>query len=235
MDDKKEIFLRGIEEIIPGDSLESLFAGKSLKIKWGADPSAPDLHLGHMVVLKKIRLLQDMGHRVQFLIGDFTAMIGDPTGKSETRKSISAEVVKKNAITYQEQVFKILDKNKTEIVYNSQWLNKMYARDIIELSSKYNVARMLERDDFNKRYKNQQSICISEFMYPLLQGYDSVFLENDIEIGGTDQKFNLLIGRYLQKEYGKKTQIVITVKILEGFDVMQKKRNSNNKRVIKRT
>lgn len=210
-------------EIIPREELiEKLNSGKKLRIKFGADPSAPDLHLGHTVPLRKLKELQDMGHHIIFLIGDFTAMIGDPTGKSETRKSLSKEQVMENALSYQNQVFKILDKDKTEVVYNSSWLKKLSPEDMIKLMSNYTVARMLERDDFSKRFKNEQSICIHEFMYPLLQGHDSVALKADIELGGTDQKFNLLVGRQLQKEAGQKPQAVIMMPILEGTDGVQK-------------
>ncbi|MFC1753732.1 tyrosine--tRNA ligase [Thermoproteota archaeon] len=227
-----ERFLRGIQEIIPESAVELIKqVKKPLKIKFGADPSAPDLHLGHMVVLNKLRLLQEMGHRVQFVIGDFTARIGDPTGRSETRVPLTHQQIKTNAKTYQEQIFKILDKLKTDIFYNSIWLDKLTAQDMIELSAKYTVARMLERDDFNKRYNNNQSISIHEFLYPLLQGYDSVELESDVEIGGTDQTFNLLVGRHLQKEFGKKLQAVITCPILEGLDGVQKMSKSLNNHI----
>lgn len=216
-------FLKGFVDVINVDDLKELFSSKrKLKVKWGADPSAPDLHLGHTVVLRKLKLLQDLGHEIVFLIGDFTAMIGDPTGKSKTRKELSEEEVKKNAETYQEQVFKILDRKKTTVVYNSAWLNQLKARDMVKLTAHYNVARMLERDDFNKRFHNNISISLHEFLYPLLQGYDSVALEADIEMGGTDQKFNLLVGRHLQKEYGQKPQVVLTMPILEGLDGVQK-------------
>lgn len=215
--------LNGLDEIIPDNiGKELLIGSKPLTIKFGADPSAPDLHLGHMVVLNKLRILQNMGHSVIFLIGDFTAMIGDPTGKSKTRPALQPDQVKQNAVTYQEQVFKILDPAKTTVVYNSDWLGKLSAKDMIELAAKYTVARMLERDDFEKRFKRNIAISIHEFLYPLLQGYDSVHLENDIEIGGRDQKFNLLMGRYLQEQAGQKPQICITVPILEGMDGVQK-------------
>lgn len=228
-----EKFNRGIEEIIPKSCSDTLKESKKpLKVKFGADPSAPDLHLGHMVVLNKLRLLQEMGHEIIFLIGDFTAMIGDPTGKSETRKPLTIDDVKANAETYQEQVFKILDKSKTRVVFNSEWLDKLTGSDMIKLSARYTVARMLERDDFNKRFKGERSISIHEFLYPLLQGYDSVALESDIEIGGTDQKFNLLMGRHLQREYGCKVeQSIITVPILEGLDGVQKMSKSLNNHV----
>jgi tyrosyl-tRNA synthetase len=225
------IFKQGVESIIPEKDEDKLKCG-GLTIKFGADPSAPDLHLGHMVVLNKLRLLQDLGHQVQFLIGDFTAMIGDPTGKSETRKSITKEQVKENAESYQLQVFKILDPEKTTVVFNSTWLDKLSASQLISLSGRYTVARMLERDDFNKRFKGNKSISIHEFLYPLLQGYDSVELKSDVEIGGTDQTFNLLMGRHLQREYGqKKQQTIITVPILEGLDGVQKMSKSLNNHI----
>lgn len=215
--------LKGFVDVINIEDLKEIMSSKrKLKIKWGADPSAPDLHLGHTVVLRKLRLFQDLGHEIIFLIGDFTAMIGDPTGKSKTRKELTEAEVKKNAETYQEQVFKILDRSKTTVVYNSTWLEKLTAKDVVKLTAKYNVARMLERDDFNKRFTNNISISLHEFLYPLLQGYDSVALEADIEIGGTDQKFNLLVGRHLQKEYHQKPQVVLTMPILEGLDGKQK-------------
>ncbi len=216
-------FQKGIAEIINIEDLDSLLtSGKKLRIKWGADPSAPDLHLGHTVVLRKLKQLQDLDHQVIFLIGNFTATIGDPSGKSKTRKALSDEEVAVNAQTYQDQVFKILDRDKTTVVYNGDWLNKLTAKDLINLTAKYNVARMLERDDFQKRFHNNQTISIHEFIYPLLQGYDSVQLQADIEIGGTDQKFNLLVGRHLQKESGQTPQVVITVPILEGLDGVNK-------------
>jgi len=216
-------FFRGVEDCIPETAKESLCnPQKPLLIKFGADPSAPDLHLGHTVVLRKLRQLQNLGHKVVFLIGDFTAMIGDPTGKSETRKPISADQIVLNAKTYQEQVFKILDREKTQVVFNSTWLNTLTPQQFITLSSQYTVSRMLERDDFHKRFQAQKPISIHEFLYPLLQGYDSVALKADVEIGGTDQKFNLLMGRTLQKEYGQTPQTVLTVSILEGLDGVQK-------------
>lgn len=228
----KKIF-QGSVDIIEKKELQNLLNSNSkpLRIKWGADPSAPDLHLGHTVVLRKLKSLQNMGHKIIFLIGDFTAMIGDPTGKSKTRKQLTKEEVLQNAKTYQEQIFKILDKSKTEIVYNSEWLNKLSSVDLIKLTAKYNVARMLERDDFNKRFKSNQSISIHEFLYPLLQGYDSVHLKADLEIGGTDQKFNLLIGRHLQREYRQKPQIIITMPILEGLDGVNKMSKSLNNHI----
>jgi len=208
---------RGIETCFPEDLLTKL-SEKPHTIKFGADPSAPDLHLGHMVILNKLRAFQEKGHHIIFIIGDFTAMIGDPTGKSETRKPLDEAQIKENAKTYQDQLFKILDRSKTTVVYNSDWLGKLSAKDLVQLSAKYTVARMLERDDFTKRFSNNQSISIHEFLYPLLQGHDSVHLKNDIEIGGTDQTFNLLMGRHLQKESGQKPQGVITMPILEGLD-----------------
>ena len=215
--------LRGIVDCISPDELtEKLKLGRKLRIKFGADPSAPDLHLGHTVVLRKLRQFQELGHDVIFLIGNFTATIGDPSGKSKTRKALSDEDVLINAKTYQDQIFKILDRNKTTVVYNNDWLGKMSAKDIIKLAGKYNVARMLERDDFHKRFTSNQTISLHEFMYPLLQGYDSVHLEADIELGGTDQRFNLLVGRHLQKEFGQTPQVVITMPILEGLDGVQK-------------
>lgn len=205
------------------EKLTACYAKKqTLRVKFGADPTAPDIHLGHTVVLNKLRQFQDLGHTVYFIIGDFTAMIGDPSGKSETRKPLSRDVVMRHAETYQTQIFKILDKEKTVTVFNSSWLDKMSFRDVIELSAKYSVARMLERDDFSKRYKAGQSITIVEFLYPLIQGYDSVSLHADVELGGTDQLFNLLVGRDLQREYGQKEQVVLTMPILEGTDGVQK-------------
>lgn len=216
--------LAGMDTCYPNDLIETLSKSGStpLTIKFGADPSAPDLHLGHMVVLNKLAILQQMGHHVLFLIGDFTAMIGDPTGKSETRKPLTQADVSTYSETYQAQVFRILDPKKTTVVFNSAWLNVLSPQELITLSAKYTVARMLERDDFSKRFKGEKSISIHEFLYPLLQGYDSVHLKNDIEIGGTDQTFNLLMGRHLQKEYGVKPQGVITVPILEGLDGTKK-------------
>jgi len=221
--DNLELICRGTEEVIKLDELKTkLSSGKKLKIKAGFDPTAPDLHVGHTVLINKMRQFQDLGHEVIFLIGDFTGMIGDPSGKSVTRKALSREQVLENAQTYQQQIYKILDKDKTTIAFNSQWFNDMSAADMIELSAQYNVARMLERDDFNKRYKSGQSIAIHEFMYPLVQGYDSVALKADVELGGTDQKFNLLVGRHLQTQAGQEPQVVITVPLLEGLDGVQK-------------
>lgn len=215
--------LRGADEIIPQQELQNKIAtGKPLTVKAGFDPTAPDLHLGHTVLINKLRQFQQLGHNVIFLIGDFTGLIGDPTGKSATRPPLSAEELQQNSITYQEQVFKILDPEKTSVRYNSEWMNKMSSADMIRLSAQYTVARMLERDDFSKRYAANQSIAIHEFLYPLVQGYDSVALKADIELGGTDQKFNLLVGRELQKHYGESQQAILTVPILEGLDGVQK-------------
>lgn len=214
---------RGAEEIlVEKELIEKLESGKPLRIKAGFDPTAPDLHLGHTVLLNKLRQFQEMGHQILFLIGDFTGMIGDPTGKNVTRQPLTPEQVKKNAETYQQQVFKILDPDKTQVVFNSHWMNEMSAADMIRLASNHTVARMLERDDFHKRYSNNQSIAIHEFLYPLIQGYDSVVLEADVELGGTDQKFNLLMGRELQKVYGKPQQCILTMPLLVGLDGVQK-------------
>jgi tyrosyl-tRNA synthetase len=214
---------RGTHEIIVYAELEKqLKAGKRLRIKAGFDPTAPDLHLGHTVLLNKMRQFQDLGHEVIFLIGDFTGMIGDPSGKSATRKPLTQQEVLANAETYQTQVFKILDESKTTIAFNSQWMSQQNAVDLIKLASHCTVARMLERDDFHKRYTSQQPIAIHEFLYPLVQGYDSVMLKADVEFGGTDQKFNLLMGRELQRHYGQVPQIVITMPLLEGLDGVKK-------------
>jgi tyrosyl-tRNA synthetase len=222
------IIKRGSDEVlIETELLEKLKKGVPLKIKAGFDPTAPDLHLGHAVLLNKLRQFQDLGHEVYFLIGDFTGMIGDPTGKNVTRPPLSEEDVKENAETYSEQVFKILDKAKTKIVFNSKWLDDLGASGIVKLASTHTVARMLERDDFAKRYKANQPISIHEFLYPLLQGYDSVALKSDIEIGGTDQKFNLLMGRELQKHFGQNPQCIITMPLLEGLDGVQKMSKSS--------
>src|SRR5512141_1489025 len=221
------IIKRGTVEILVEKELEeklakSLATGVPLKIKAGFDPTAPDLHLGHTVLLQKMRQFQQLGHEVSFLIGDFTGMIGDPTGKSETRKALTREDVLKNAESYKEQVFKILDPAKTKVVFNSEWLSAMTATEMINLAAKYTVARMLERDDFGKRYANQMPISIHEFLYPLIQGYDSVALQSDVELGGTDQKFNLLVGRELQREWGQRPQSVLTMPLLEGLDGVNK-------------
>ncbi len=214
---------RGTEEILCEEELrERLESGRPLRIKAGFDPTAPDLHLGHTVLINKLRQFQDLGHEVLFLIGDFTAMIGDPTGRSQTRPRLTRDQVIENARTYEQQIFKILDPTRTLVVFNSSWMGEMNASDLVELASTYTVARMLERDDFAKRYKTGQPIAIHEFLYPLIQGYDSVALRADVELGGTDQRFNMLIGRELQKHYGQAPQIVITLPILEGTDGVQK-------------
>jgi tyrosyl-tRNA synthetase len=218
-----EILGRGIEEILLESELEKkLKEGRPLRIKAGFDPTAPDLHLGHTVLLNKLKQFQDLGHEIIFLIGDFTGMIGDPTGKNITRKPLTSEQVTENAKSYQEQVFKILAKDKTRVVFNSEWMGKLSAADLIQLAAKHTVARMLERDDFSKRYKGGQPIAVHEFLYPLIQGYDSVELRADVELGGTDQKFNLLVGRQLQETYGQAPQVVLTVPILEGLNGVQK-------------
>ncbi len=222
-----EIIKRGTVEILPEDELveklkRSISTGKPLTIKLGLDPTAPDIHLGHTVVLHKIRQFQELGHQAVILLGDFTARIGDPTGRSETRKPLTEEQVLENARTYERQMFKILDPQKTKLVFNSHWLARLTFSQVIELASKYTVARMLERDDFAKRYGENLPIGIHEFFYPLMQGYDSVELKPDIELGGTDQKFNLLMGRTLQKEYGQEPQIAIMMPIIEGLDGVQK-------------
>ncbi|MEW5839192.1 MAG: tyrosine--tRNA ligase [Pseudomonadota bacterium] len=214
---------RGTEEIlVEAELLEKLKLNRPLRIKAGFDPTAPDLHLGHTVLINKLRTFQELGHEVIFLIGDFTGMIGDPTGKSATRKPLTREQVLENARSYEEQVFKILDPQKTRVEFNSRWMGGMDSTEMIRLASRYTVARMLERDDFSNRYAGQQPIAIHEFLYPLVQGYDSVALDADVELGGTDQKFNLLVGRELQRQYGKAQQIVITMPILEGLDGVQK-------------
>ncbi|MGA2655583.1 MAG: tyrosine--tRNA ligase, partial [Gammaproteobacteria bacterium] len=215
--------LRGTDEILVQDELSALLSSKKpLRVKVGFDPTAPDLHLGHTVLLNKAKQFQDLGHHVIFLIGDFTAMIGDPTGRNVMRQPLSAEQVQKHSKTYKDQIVKILDPKKTEIVYNSSWMQKKNAADLIQLASTFTVARMLEREDFAKRYANHQSIAIHEFLYPLIQGYDSIELQADIELGGTDQKFNLLTGRELQKHFGQKPQVVITMPLLEGLDGVKK-------------
>jgi tyrosyl-tRNA synthetase len=227
--DALAIIKRGVEEIIVEDGLvKKLESGKKLRIKAGFDPTAPDLHLGHTVLINKLKQFQDLGHEVLFLIGDFTGMIGDPTGKSATRPPLTKEQVKQNADTYKEQVFKILDPNLTTVVFNSEWMSKMSAAEMIQLAGQYTVARMLERDDFSKRFKGEQSIAIHEFLYPLVQGYDSVALKADVELGGTDQKFNLLMGRTLQKSAGMEPQTIITLPLLEGLDGVQKMSKSLN-------
>ena len=214
---------RGVEEIIPEEELIArLKGGRPLRVKVGFDPTAPDLHLGHTVVVNKMRQFQDFGHEIIFLIGDFTGMIGDPSGKSTTRPPLSRDEIEQNAVTYREQVFKILDPKKTRIEFNSVWGNELGAEGLIRLAARYTVARILERDDFSTRYRNGEPIAIHEFLYPLMQGYDSVALEADVELGGTDQKFNLLVGRELQKQYGQAPQIVLTMPLLEGLDGVQK-------------
>jgi tyrosyl-tRNA synthetase len=222
------LIARGADEILKREELEARLlasakaGGKPLRVKAGFDPTAPDLHIGHTVLLNKLRQFQDLGHQVIFLIGDFTGMIGDPTGKNATRKPLTREDVLSNAKTYEAQVFKVLDRERTEVRFNSEWFGKMTAADMIRLAGQHTVARMLERDDFAKRYAAQQSIAIHEFLYPLVQGYDSVALEADVELGGTDQKFNLLMGRGLQEHYGQKPQVVLTMPLLEGLDGVQK-------------
>ncbi len=217
------VIKKGVEELLLENELvEKLKKNKPLRVKAGFDPTAPDLHLGHTVLLTKMRQLQDLGHHIMFLIGDFTGMIGDPTGKNATRPPLTPEQIKINAETYTKQVFKILDPEKTEICFNSKWLNDLGAAGMLKLAASQTVARMLERDDFSKRFKNNQSISIHEFMYPLLQGYDSVAMNADIELGGTDQKFNLLMGRELQKQHGQDTQVVLMMPLLEGLDGVNK-------------
>jgi|TARA_B110000263_G_scaffold156682_1_gene136092 tyrosyl-tRNA synthetase len=214
---------RGAEEIlVEAELIERLETGKPLRVKVGFDPTAPDLHLGHTVLINKMRQFQDLGHEIIFLIGDFTGMIGDPSGKNATRPALSPEEIAQNALTYKEQVFKILDPDKTIVDFNSRWGNELGAEGLIRLASRYTVARMLERDDFSTRYRDSQPIAVHEFLYPLMQGYDSVALKADVELGGTDQKFNLLVGRELQKQYGLEPQIVLTVPLLEGLDGIQK-------------
>ena len=221
--DAMDLIARGTEEIlVAGELRKKLERGNPLRIKAGFDPTAPDLHVGHTVLINKLRHFQDLGHEVMFLIGDFTGMIGDPTGKSATRPPLTRDEVLDNARTYEEQIFKILDPEKTLVVFNSSWMGEMDAVDLIQLSARHTVARMLERDDFSKRYKGGQPIAIHEFLYPLIQGYDSVALKADVELGGTDQKFNLLVGRQLQEAYGQEPQVVITMPILEGLDGVQK-------------
>ena len=214
---------RGAHEIlVEAELVERLKAGKPLRIKAGFDPTAPDLHLGHTVLINKLRQFQALGHEILFLIGDFTGMIGDPTGKNITRKPLTREDVMANAATYEHQIYKILDPEKTTVMFNSQWMGAMNAADLIQVAARHTVARMLERDDFSKRYAANQPIAIHEFLYPLIQGYDSVAMKADVELGGTDQKFNLLVGRELQKHYGQKPQVILTMPILEGLDGVQK-------------
>ena len=218
-----ELIKRGVEELLPEtDLVERLKSGRPLRIKAGFDPTAPDLHLGHTVLLNKLKHFQDLGHHILFLIGDFTGAIGDPTGKNATRPPLSPEQIRENACTYQEQVSKILDPERTEVVFNSTWMNTLGADGMIRLAARHTVARMLERDDFSKRYAGNQPIAIHEFLYPLCQGYDSVALKADVELGGTDQKFNLLMGRELQKQYGQVPQVVLMMPLLEGLDGVNK-------------
>lgn len=224
-----EIIKRGCHELLVETELENkLISGKPLRVKAGFDPTAPDLHLGHTVLLNKLRQLQNMGHQILFLIGDFTGMIGDPTGKNTTRPPLTREQVSENAKSYTDQVFKILQPEKTEVVFNSTWMDKQDAADLIKLAATHTVARMLERDDFSKRYRNNQAIAIHEFLYPLIQGYDSVAIKADLELGGTDQKFNLLMGRELQKTFGQPQQCILTMPLLEGLDGVNKMSKSMN-------
>jgi tyrosyl-tRNA synthetase len=218
-----ETIRRGCDELIVEEELvKKLAAGRPLRVKLGLDPTAPDLHLGHTVVINKLRHFQDLGHQVQFLIGDFTGMIGDPTGKNQTRPPLTREQILANAQTYRDQVFKILDPDKTRILFNSEWSDKLGAEGMIRLASRYTVARLLERDDFARRMKNSQPIAVHELLYPLMQGYDSVAMKADVELGGTDQKFNLLVGRELQKDYGQEPQVIVTMPLLEGLDGKEK-------------
>lgn len=229
IDEQLAIIKRGAEEIlVEAELVEKLKQNRPLIVKAGFDPTAPDLHLGHTVLINKLKQLQDLGHEIHFLIGDFTAMIGDPTGKSATRPPLSAEAIAENAKTYQQQVFKILDPAKTKVVFNSAWFNAVTAADMIKLAASSTVARMLERNDFEERYRSGTPIALHEFLYPLVQGYDSVVMNADIELGGTDQKFNLLMGRQLQQHYGKKPQVTLTMPILEGLDGVQKMSKSLN-------
>ena len=227
LEEQLALIKQGCQEIIREEELkarlkEAIATGKPLRVKAGFDPTAPDLHLGHTVLIQKLKHFQDLGHQVIFLIGDFTGLIGDPSGKTETRPPLTEEEVKANAATYQRQIFKILDKEKTGIDFNSRWMKQMSAQDLIKLAARHTVARMLEREDFHKRYASQTPISIHEFLYPLIQGYDSVALQADVELGGTDQTFNLLVGRDLQREYGQQPQVVITLPLLEGLDGVQK-------------
>jgi tyrosyl-tRNA synthetase len=223
MDRQIEIIRRGADELLVESELrERLKTGRPLRVKAGFDPTAPDLHLGHTVLINKLRQLQELGHLVQFVIGDFTGMIGDPSGRSATRPPLTREEVQANARTYTEQVFRILDRARTEVVFNSAWMDRMGAADLIRLAARHTVARMLERDDFHKRYRVQQPIAIHEFLYPLVQGYDSVALQSDLELGGTDQKFNLLMGREVQKAHGQPPQSILTLPLLEGTDGVNK-------------
>ena len=223
IDDQLKVIKRGCDELlVEAELIEKLKLGRPLRIKLGMDPTAPDLHIGHTVVINKLRQFQDLGHHVQFLIGDFTGMIGDPTGKNATRPPLSREQIAANASTYKAQVFKILDPERTEILFNSEWCDKLGSAGMIRIASTYTVARMLERDDFSKRYQGNQPIAIHEFLYPLMQGYDSVAMKSDVELGGTDQKFNLLVGRELQKHHGQPAQCILTMPLLEGLDGVNK-------------
>jgi tyrosyl-tRNA synthetase len=229
MNETLSIIRRGTEEILlEKELIEKLKAGRALRVKVGFDPTAPDLHLGHTVLLNKMRQLQELGHDILCLIGDFTAMIGDPSGKNETRPSLTREQVKENALTYQKQVFKVLDPHRTKLLFNSEWINRLLPADFIKLAATHTVARMLERDDFYKRFSTEQPIAIHEFLYPLLQGYDSVAMHADIELGGTDQKFNLLMGRELQKHFGQPPQVIMTFPLLPGLDGVRKMSKSLN-------
>jgi tyrosyl-tRNA synthetase len=236
VDEQMKIIKRGVAEIVPEEELrtkleKSLKEGRPLRVKLGVDPSAPDIHLGHTVVLRKMKQFQELGHQIIFLVGDFTGRIGDPSGRSEARKQLTEEEVMANAKTYTDQVFKILDRSKTIVDFNSRWLAALNFADVVQLASTYTVARMLEREDFTKRYNEQKPISIHEFFYPLMQGYDSIALEADIELGGTDQKFNLLMGRHLQKEYGQEQQIAIMMPLLEGTDGIRKMSKSFNNHI----
>ncbi len=227
IDKQLKILTRGVSDLISEEDLrakliEARKENRPLKVKLGLDPSAPDIHLGHTVVLRKLKQFQDLGHEVYLIIGDFTGRIGDPSGKSKTRKQLTEEEVKENALTYKEQFSRVLDENKTNLVYNGSWLSEMSFADVLALSSKYTVARMLERDDFARRFENNKPISIHEFFYPLMQGYDSVAIKADIELGGTDQRFNLLVGRNLQKEYGQEPQVIMMMPLLEGLDGVNK-------------
>jgi len=229
MTEELALIRRGADELlVESELVERLGEGRPLRVKAGFDPTAPDLHLGHTVLINKLRQFQQLGHEVLFLIGDFTGMIGDPTGKNITRKPLTRDEVLANAATYEHQIFRILDPEKTTVMFNSQWMGSMDAADLIQVAAKYTVARMLERDDFSKRYAANQPIAVHEFLYPLIQGYDSVAMKADVELGGTDQKFNLLVGRELQKHYGQRPQVILTMPILEGLDGVQKMSKSLN-------
>jgi len=223
LDDQLAVIKRGSDEVLlEEDLVRKLKTGRKLRVKLGMDPTAPDLHLGHTVVINKLRHFQDLGHHVQFLIGDFTGMIGDPSGRNATRPPLSPEEIEENAKTYREQVFKILDPAQTEILFNSSWSSALGAEGMIRLAARYTVSQLLQRDDFAKRFSSQQPIAVHELLYPLMQGYDSVAMKSDVELGGTDQKFNLLVGRELQKQFGQESQVIITMPLLEGLDGVQK-------------